>query len=132
MFINNVRIYPKMLVWSNLCFVLPLALAVRWSVYWYILIVAASLLFSILYHYSDERAYKKIDVAGAAVLITANLILLFLGRGAPILLIASAVFFAATALSVYAMQRRRYKLFHSLYHVLSAAVCTLCLIVYHW
>jgi hypothetical protein len=124
--------FKKILVWSNLSFVVPLIFAVYWSVYWYVSVVAASLLLSMLYHYSGERAYKKIDIAGAAVLITSNLILLFVGRGVPMVLIVLAVFLAALALSVYALQRRRYKLFHSLYHVLSAAVCTLCLIVYHW
>lgn len=124
--------FKKILVWSNLGFVVPLALAAYWSVYWYTLVLAASLLLSVAYHYSCERAYKKIDMAGAAMLITSNLILLFVGRGAPMVLIVSAVFFAALALSVYALQRRQYELFHSVYHVLSAAVCTLCLIVYHW
>ncbi len=120
------------LVWSNVIFLVPLVFAICWSVSWYAGAVLLSATFSFAYHHSRERSYKRVDLALALTLIFSNFILLFGGSFKPVGVSLAALFMAVIALYFYFSQHKDYRNYHSMYHILSAAVCTLCLIVFHY
>ena len=122
---------PKMKLWSNMFFLVPFSLAMRWSVFWYAPIIGLAFLFSCLYHYSDEKHWGKIDILFALVLISSNFILMSLGHLKPIEYVLACIAFALLAGLFYFRQYKYgYNLNHSAYHISSAIICVLCLLIF--
>lgn len=120
-------------VWSNVVFIVPLIVAAEWSIWWYVGVLAVSLVLSLLYHYFEETRFKKSDIAFAWALMACNFVLLILGGFRPIMLTVLDVAIASLAIYVFLSQtKQNYNFRHSLYHVLAAGICTLSLWVFHY
>lgn len=120
------------LVWSNAVFLVPLAFAIYWSMVWYVAVLVLSLGFSFVYHNSKESSYQITDIIFALVLIFSNFALLFLGGFTPASIALGVAVVGILAIYIYFAQHKHYQFFHSIFHILSAIICTLCLVVFHY
>ena len=70
----------KSKVWSNAFFVIPLLLAAGYHLLFYSTLILFAMIFSTMYHYSDEKRFRIIDKIFAYLVITSNLYLCYLSN----------------------------------------------------
>jgi hypothetical protein len=73
---NSMRLKSK--VWSNFFFIIPLVIALYYQLFFYSLIIMFVMVFSSIYHYSDEKKFRIEDKIFAYLLIAYNLYLYYL------------------------------------------------------
>ncbi len=118
--------------WSNLFFLVALVLAIQWGILWYAGLLSLVFIFSCMYHYSNEKRWATIDVSFALTLVATNFALMGMARLNPIEWIFICLAFALLAGVFYFRQfHHGYNLNHGFYHVVSAIICVLCLLIYH-
>ncbi len=126
------KIYQgEFLKWSNIFFLIPLALAVFNNLYWYAMVLLVVFIISYDFHFFNQaKDLYYLDVIFSSILMLSNFILLFKGH----LLLpycALAILCALIALFFYFRRAKRdYYLNHSLWHVFSAGVCIFCLMTF--
>lgn len=126
------KIYQNgFLRWSNLFFLIPLAVAIFYSLYWYAIILLVVFIVSYDFHLLNEA--KKIyylDVIFSSILMLSNFILLFMGH---LVLPYSALALLCALVALFFYFRRSkhdYYFNHSLWHIFSAGVCIFCLLTF--
>jgi hypothetical protein len=112
----------KLIVWSNLAFVLPLGVAIYFRVWPSAIVLGAVIVASFAYHFSEEKKLRRIDPFFAWLLILSNLWICYLGNFAsPYFEIA--LLFVVVALCFYLLvQKRNEILMHSFWHFFSALI----------
>ena len=126
------KIYKnEALEWSNLFFLIPLAISMAHGLYWYTIILGAVFVVSFDFHFLKEsKKIHYIDVIFSITLMTANLVLLFVGNFA-LPFSALAIVFASTALFLFFRKsKHNYYINHSLWHIFSAGVYLFCLLTF--
>jgi hypothetical protein len=119
------------LEWSNLFFLVPIFLAIIYSMYWYAAILLVVFIVSFNFHFLHEaKRLFYLDVIFSSLLMLSNFILLFLGHW-KIPYSIFAVAFSLIALFFYFRRKKHaYYLNHSLWHIFSAGVCFFCLMTF--
>lgn len=114
--------------WSNLFFLIPLAFAISYNLYWYSVVIGLVFIISSYFHFHNEKRIEYIDVTSSTVLMLSNFILLFKGRWViPYSILA--ILCALIALSFYFYQHkgtRGYNFYHGWWHIFSAGVSFCC------
>ncbi len=112
--------------WSNLFFLIPLAFAISYNVYWYSVIIGLTFIISSYFHFHHEKRIAVIDVTSSTTLMLANFILLFNGHWVlPYSVIA--IICAIIALGFYFRQDKGgYNVYHGMWHIFSAGVSFFC------
>ncbi len=116
------------LKWSNLFFLIPLVIALNHNIYWYSVIIFVLFIVSFDFHFFNEaREVFYLDLIFSILLVISNFILLYLsGWQQPLTTISLSM--GAVALFFYFRRsENNYSFTHSLWHILSAVVCVLCL-----
>lgn len=119
------------LKWSNLFLLIPLIVAINYSVYWYAIFMFFMFIVSFDFHFFHEaKQVYYLDVISSSIIMLSNFILLFMGHWLlPYSIIA--VLFALVALFFYFRRPKHdYYINHSLWHIFSAGVCIFCLITF--
>ncbi len=118
---NQVR---QIKFWSNIFFIIPLAFAISYEVWWYSIVMGIVFIISTLFHFKEEEkgGLEYVDVTSSTGLMLSNLILLFKGHWIlPYSVVA--IICAVIALTFYARQfKYGYDLNHGIWHIFSAAV----------
>jgi len=116
--------------WSNVFFLIPLAMALWYHIIWYSIIIGLVFIISSYFHFKSEKRLEKVDVTSSTTLMVANFVLLFLGHwNLPYSIIA--IVCAVIALSFYARQfRYGYNFNHGMWHLFSAGVSSFCLVTF--
>lgn len=118
---------------SNLMLLIPFVNSLYWHYYWYAIIVATTFFVSAIYHWSREEKFEKADEVFANVLIATNLYLIYLGHFRPARIVVIAIFLGFFSTVMFVKQNyKNYPLTHNIYHILSAIICILCLIIYKY
>jgi hypothetical protein len=116
--------------WSNTFFLIPLGVALSYELYWYSVVLGCMCVVSFLFHFYNEQKFEKLDVVLSILLMMANIVLLTLSDfSLPYSIYA--VVTAILALSIYFYQKRtskKYPLYHSAWHILSALTCLFCVL----
>jgi hypothetical protein len=85
---------------------------------------------SFLFHFYSEQKFEKLDVVLSILLMMANVVLLVLSDfSLPYTFFA--VVTATLALGIYFYQKstsKKYPLYHSVWHILSALTCLFCVV----
>jgi len=68
----------KSKVWSNVFFLIPLALSLYYSLYVYSLVLLLAIIFSIAYHLSSEKKFEFLDTLFAYIVIFYNFYLCYI------------------------------------------------------
>lgn len=114
--------------WSNLFFLIPLAFAISYNLYWYSVVIGLVFLISSYFHFHHEKKIEMVDVSSSTLLMLSNFILLFKGHWIlPYSILATAC--ALIALSFYFYQHkgpRGYNFYHGWWHIFSAGVSFFC------
>ncbi len=121
----------KALTWSNLFFLAPLILAIKYNLYWYVIVLFLVFIISYKFHFSeeDEELYF-LDVVFSLVLMFFNFILLFMGHWI-LPYSVFAVICAIIALCFYCGRLKNdYGPSHSMWHIFSAGVCLFSLLTF--
>ena len=113
--------------WSNIFFLVPLAVALWYHIIWYSIIIGLVFVISSYFHFKNEKKLEYVDVTSSSTLMVANVVLLFLGHWMlPYSVIAIGC--AVLALIFYARQfKYEYNFNHGIWHLFSAGVCLFCL-----
>lgn len=115
---------------SNIFFMVPLVLSLHYNLYilWWLLSIV--IIFSLLYHIANEKHWKIYDEIFAIGLMTYNLYLCFIGKFTePYFLLA--MIGVGIALYLYFKETKsNYRYNHSLWHLFSASITSLCIMVY--
>ena len=113
--------------WSNVFFLVPLAIALWYHIIWYSVIIGLVFIISSYFHFKSEKKLEYVDVASSSLLMVSNVALLFIGHWLLPYSILALVF-AAIALGFYARQfKHGYNFNHGMWHLFSAGVCTFCI-----
>lgn len=126
------KIYQhEALEWSNLFFLIPLAIAINYNLYWYTIILGIVFVVSFDFHFLHEaKSVYYFDVIFSSILMLSNTILLLLGH-LKLPYSIMAIIFALIALIFYFRRSKHdYYINHSLWHIFSALVCLSCLITF--
>lgn len=115
--------YLRKTTWSNLFFLIPLTMSLKFGIVYYSYILGAMILISSLFHYSDNFKLRYPDIFISSILIISNFYLIIMGNWKlPFSLFA--ILIAVLAVLVYCLQfRSRRILLHNIWHILSAAIC---------
>jgi len=70
----------KSKVWSNLFLLIPLVISMIYQLFFYSILIFFVMIFSILYHYSNEKKFSLIDKIFAHLLIVYNLYVCYLSN----------------------------------------------------
>jgi hypothetical protein len=117
----------KVLLWSNLFFLVPFFYSIYIVQPLSTLALAATMIASTMYHLYDEKRFARADEFCAWALIISNLWISYLGRfHLPHFFLA--LIFAGAA--VYSLQRVKNGFGHSLWHFFSALVTIFSLLTY--
>jgi hypothetical protein len=120
----------RFLVWSNLLFVIPLAVSVYFQIWVMVCIIAGTFVSSIAYHTYGGDRNLMIDRVFGLLCMAADGILVFLGFFVlPYFLLAAlagiiGIFFYLKKKSV------RFNLYHGLWHVFLSVSTFFCLLTY--
>lgn len=117
--------------WSNIFFLVPLALALVNQMYWYSVVIGLVFVVSSYFHFSDEKKWEYVDVTTSSLLIITNFTLLFMGHWVMPWSILAFPIGAFVALWFYYRQFKNkdaYNVNHGLWHIVSALVSLLCII----
>jgi hypothetical protein len=116
--------------WSNTFFLIPIGVAISQELYWYSIILGCMCVVSFLFHFYSEQKFEKLDVVLSILLMMANVVLLVLSDfSLPYTFFA--VVTATLALGIYFYQKstsKKYPLYHSVWHILSALTCLFCVV----
>ena len=114
--------------WSNLFFLIPLALAISYGILWYSVVIGVVFFISSYFHFHHEKRIEYVDVTTSTLLMLSNLILLFKGHWVlPYSL--TALVCAVVALGFYFYQNKGskgYNFYHGIWHIFSAGVSFFC------
>lgn len=115
--------YLSKTTWSNLFFLIPFIVSIKYEILYYSLILGSTILISSVFHYSNSFKYRYPDVIISLILIISNFYLINAGSWKfPFSLIA--IFIAIMAILIYYLQFKRDRVFyHNIWHMLSAAIC---------
>ncbi|MEM6997379.1 MAG: hypothetical protein AAF413_00545 [Patescibacteria group bacterium] len=119
------RVYTTL---STLSFLIPVVTALQYKLYAAALVIALATALSTLYHLYDEQNYQKIDKAGARLLILTNFYML--GHTTSFPIFTAAMVLALLAWYYYERSIGEYHINHSIWHLLSTAITTLCIYGY--
>lgn len=115
---------------SNIFFLIPLGLAVYFNIYALSVILGFVIIGSLAYHRANEKKRKIQDEIFAIFLMTYNLYLCFLGNFTQPYFIV-AMLWVIVALWLYFNETKsNYWRNHSLWHIASAIITSLCILVY--
>ncbi len=115
-------------VWSNFAFLIPVLIALHFSMYTYASLVFVTMIASILYHASNEKSFKALDVFFAHLLIVSNLYLCYLFNFQyPYFHIAFV--FVFIAFFFFFLQHYSDKAFnHAMWHMASVVITSSCIL----
>lgn len=118
-----------MKLWSNLFFLIPLALAASAGLYLYTAVIAAVFVLSLAFHLHEENKILYYwDMFFSGLLMFANFLLLFISRWA---LPWSAFAVICAGAAIFLLKGRPEtdeNKSHALWHIFSAGVCLFCLL----
>lgn len=113
---------------SNCFYLLPLALAVYWSLWPTAVLVCAVFGFGMAYHLTHERRFFREDTLFAYLLIASNLVLCYVGRfQAPYFWIAALFVVLAFTYHFYLQNKGQYDLNHGMWHLYGALITLFCI-----
>lgn len=72
--------YIKSKVWSNAFFVIPLSIALWYQLFFHSILILLVMVFSIMYHYSNEKKFGIMDKVFAYSIIAYNLYLCYISN----------------------------------------------------
>lgn len=115
--------YLRKTTWSNLFFLIPFALSIKFEIFYYSLILGIVIMISTLFHYSNNFKFRYLDIFISTILIISNLYLLSIG-GWKLPFSLVTILIAVLAILVYYFQFRSHRiLLHNIWHILSAFIC---------
>jgi hypothetical protein len=126
------KIYQhEALRWSNLFLLIPIIVAVVYSLYLYAIMLTVVFVVSFDFHtFREAKDVYYLDVLFSSSIMLSNFVLLFMGHFT-LPYSAIAVIFALLALYFYYRRSKHdYYLNHSLWHVFSSGVCLFCLLTF--
>jgi hypothetical protein len=114
---------------SQLFFFLPLTLSIIFQMYTYAVIIFIALVFSFLYHGVKKYNFYHYDKTSAQILILSNVVLCILGHFVfPYFLIVCLLI----PISFYYFSKKNNYIWnHSLWHVVSAYICTFSILTFY-
>ncbi len=115
---------------TELLFLIPLALTLWWSIYFYSAIIGLSIVSALLYHLHKEQKYFYLDVVFSVILIITNLYFVYLSSFkyphfhlAVIALVASFYFW-------WRAQNKNYNFNHSMWHIAIVVITISCILAF--
>ncbi|MEK6889917.1 MAG: hypothetical protein AABX35_01890 [Nanoarchaeota archaeon] len=117
-------------VWSNIFFIFPLAVAFILKIYLYIPLLLCVIFFSIRYHFTKQKRFYLPDHIFALILIASNFYLYFSGGFNDIYATLIPFFILITLSFHYYRKKVMYQGLHALWHLFSALLTVLCLLTY--
>ena len=122
--------FSQIKFWSNVFFLVPLAIALWYHIIWYSIVIGMVFIISSYFHFKDEKRLEYVDVTSSSLLMVSNFILLFLGHWTMPYSVA-AIVCAVIALSFYARQfKHGYNFNHGMWHLFSAGVSSFCVFTF--
>lgn len=115
---------------SNIFFIIPLGIALYLNMWALWAILTIVIVFSLLYHRTNEKKWQIYDEVFAIFLMAYNLYLCFVGNFTEPYFVLSMIS-VILALWFYTHETKlNYEYNHSLRHIFSATITTLCILVY--
>lgn len=115
---------------SNIFFIIPLGLAIYFNIWILWIILTIVVIFSSLYHQSNERKWKTYDEIFAIFLMTYNLYLCFLGNFTQPYFLLCIISVIVALWFYFRENKSNYEYNHSLRHIFSASITILCILVF--
>jgi len=115
---------------SNIFFLLPLGLAVYFHVLILAWILGVAIIFSLLYHLTNEKKWAIVDEVFAICVMTYNLYLCFLGNFTQPYFLLAMIGVILALWFYFKETKSNYERNHSLWHIISAIITSLCILVY--
>jgi len=119
----------RTVMWSNLCFLIPLIIPLNRQLYLYSLVITAAVVASFVYHVRPSPLRHLIDRITALTLILSNLILFAITSFYSIYFLV-VIILVITAFYFFKVATHRYYIYHAYWHFLSALITTTSLIAY--
>jgi len=120
----NKNLYKTEVI-SNLAFIIPFGIALYCQLYVHSILIFLVLLFSSLYHFSNEKRFKVFDYIFASSLIVYNLYLQYLtGFASPYSILA--FFFVLIGFYFFFYKKDG----HYIWHISAAIITSFCLLAY--
>lgn len=114
---------------SNLFFVAPLLIAFQQNILWYVPIISLVTIFSFLYHFAPSvHLFELLDRVFAIALIASNLFLCVTGNHHVSSLVLVALLIPVSFFFLY--RKGNYTYNHSMWHLVSAYICTFSILSY--
>ncbi len=118
--------------WTNLCFLLPLALAFYYSLHVYIVVLALVVFSSFMYHQTGHFQFRFLDHFCAYLLVACNLFYVWTGNFSysSIALVLFFIIFALYFKFRKVKDEKDYIYNHGYWHIMSSFTTVYCLLTY--
>ena len=118
-------------VWTVYVFLAPLFVAIFFRIWISAIILLVVISISHLYHISNERKYRFLDVIMATILIFSNIVLCSISQFrlkyiVPIIVLSMVAFYFA----YFSKRTLKYDISHGIWHIISAIITLLSLFTY--
>lgn len=115
--------YLRKTAWSNLFFLIPFILSIKFGILWYSIVIGVMITISTLFHLSNTFQLRYPDILISTVLIISNFSLLIMGNW-KLPYSIFALITALVAITTYYLQFKNHRVFyHNVWHILSALIC---------
>ncbi len=117
-------------IWSNIVFALPLIISIYYKIYILTALIFTVSLFSVLYHFYNEKKWKLFDAIFSLLIIAYNLYLCYLSNFKFPYFHIALVFAIFSFIFYSKAHKNNYQLNHSLWHLCSSLITIFCILAY--
>ena len=123
--------FRRFATWSNIFYLVPLAAAAYYEIWWVAVAVLALFIFSLAFHLSLERRFVAADIFAGLVVAICGGILLYLSDFESFYTTVTLGLVAAGLAIRYGFERgNRGGIYHGLWHLVAAAAILTCVLSY--
>lgn len=115
-------------LWSHIFFLVPLAIAIKYQLFLYSLVIASVLLTSFFYHLRPRSNWHMLDRIAAITLIFSNFALFLLTTLYSFYFVVALVFVVVAFYYFFKATSHKHYLYHAYWHLCSAII-TICAVV---
>ncbi len=120
----------KLKILTQLLFLIPLTLTLFNELYGYSTIIALSIATALLYHLTKEKKFLIHDIIASTALISTNLYYIYLADFPPPYFTIALLALLSSMLFWSRAQKSNYNFNHSMWHISSVVITTMCIIAH--